>query len=429
MSVEIFVNPAARAAVPTDVLGPTTREPWAAHRSLPGYAPTALRSCPQLATLLGVEIVVVKDESERLGLPSFKILGASWAGLTEVQRAWCPPSGEPVTLQSVAAALDRTDGRGLVAATDGNHGRGVARIAALLGLSATILVPAGTARSRIDAIATEGAEVRVVDGTYDDAIAASAELADADHLVISDTSWEGYQNAPRAVINGYSTMFHEITDALVAQQVPQPDVVALQAGVGAFAAAALRHFRTGTPTQPKTVIVEPSGANCLLASARSGTPTLVPGPHTSSMAGLNCGLPSQLAWPTVIAGTDTFVAISDDYTERAMRALADVGIVAGESGAAGLAGLLALVEAGTADEVSRAGLTAESCVLVINTEGATDPLNYRRVLGESHGAGGGGGTGAGAPGANSGADGSPPGAPGAPGVPYQSGGGGPLNGK
>lgn len=379
-SIEIFFNPAARDAVPTEILGPTTREPWDAHRTLPGYAPTDLLSCPQLATLLGVKSVLVKDESERLGLPSFKILGASWASLTEIQHAWCPPSVEPVTLQSVVAALDRVQGRGLIAATDGNHGRGVARIAALLGLSATILVPAGTAQSRLDAIASEGADVRVVDGTYDDAIAASAELADADHLVISDTSWEGYENAPRAVINGYSTMFYEIDDALAAQHLPQPDVVALQAGVGAFAAAGLRHYRTGAPGPPKTVIVEPSGANCLLTSARTGIPTLVPGPHTSSMAGLNCGLPSQLAWPTVVAGTDTFVAISDDYTERAMRALAEVGIVAGESGAAGLAGLLALVEHGDGADVTRAGLTAESSVLVINTEGATDPVNYRRVV-------------------------------------------------
>lgn len=376
-SVEIFVNPAARAAVPTDVLGPTSRAPWGAHRSLPGYTPTDLRSCPQLAPILGVRTVLVKDESERLGLPSFKILGASWASLTEIQHAWCPRSDEPVTLQSVTAALDRVEGRGLVAATDGNHGRGVARIAALLGLSATILVPAGTAQPRIDAIASEGAEVQVVDGTYDDAIAVSAQLADADHLVISDTSWEGYENTPRAVINGYSTMFHEIEDAVTARGLPQPGVVALQAGVGAFAAAALRHYRTGTRTPPKTVIVEPAAANCLLTSARTGSPTLVPGPHTSSMAGLNCGLPSQLAWPTLLAGADTFVAISDDFTEQAMRALADVGIVAGESGAAGLAGLLALVEVGDA---ARAGLTADACVLVVNTEGATDPLNYRRVV-------------------------------------------------
>lgn len=379
-SVEIFANPSAQAAVPLEVLGPRTREPWQAHRSLPGYTPTDLRSCPELARLLGVSEVLVKDESERLGLPSFKILGASWASLTEVQRAWCPGSEEAVTLPSVLAGLDRVDGRGLVAATDGNHGRGVARMAALLGLSATILVPAGTAPSRIDAIASEGADVQVIDGTYDDAIAVSAGLADDDHLVISDTSWEGYQDAPRAVINGYSTMFYEIDDAAATLHLPVPTVVALQAGVGAFAAAALRHYRTGAAGQPKTVLVEPSGANCLQTSARAGAPTLVPGPHTSSMAGLNCGLPSELAWPTVLAGTDTFVAIPDAYTERAMRALAEVGIVSGESGAAGLAGLLALAESRDAAHPEQIGLAPQSCVLVINTEGATDPVNYRRVL-------------------------------------------------
>ena len=378
--VEIFHNLSAQPAVPADVLGPETRDPWRAHRSLPGYAPTELRDCPRLASLLGVGTVLVKDESVRLGLPSFKILGASWASLTAIQRAWCPPSDEPVTLQSVAAGLDRTQDRGLIAATDGNHGRGVARIASMLGLSATILVPAGTAQARIDAIESESALVDVVDGTYDDAIAASAQLADADHLVISDTSWEGYEEVPRAVIDGYSTMFHEIDDALASRDLPRPDVVSLQAGVGAFAAAALRHYRTGKAGEPKTAVVEPAGANCLQASARSGAMTLVPGPHTSSMAGLNCGLPSQLAWPVVAAGCDAFIAISDDYTERAMRALADSGIVAGESGAAGLAGLLALVEGADSAALARVGLHPRACVLVVNTEGATDPVNYRRVL-------------------------------------------------
>lgn len=381
-TVDIFVNPAATATVPAAVLGPQTRAPWAAHRSLPDYAPTPLHSCPALADLLGVGTVLVKDESQRLGLPSFKILGASWASLTEVRRAWCPPTEDPLTLDSVRTALDRVAGRGLVAATDGNHGRGVARVAALLGLSSTILVPAGTAAARIDAIASEGAEVRVVDGTYDDAIAASAELADADHLVISDTSWEGYESAPRAVIDGYSTLFHEIDDAVAAQRLPPPEVVAAQAGVGAFAAAALRHYRDGAHGKPATVIVEPAQANCLLASARRGEITEAPGPHRSAMAGLNCGLPSVLAWPVVAAGADVFVAISDDYAEQAMRALAGAGIVAGESGAAGLAGLLALRSQG-ADAAARAGLTGDACVLLINTEGATDPVNYRRVVGIS----------------------------------------------
>jgi diaminopropionate ammonia-lyase len=378
--LEILVNPAARAAVPSDAFGPETRQPWRAHRSLPGYSPTPLRECSQLAATLGVRTVLVKDEAERLGLPSFKILGASWASLTQVQRAWCAPTGEPVTLGSVAQALDRVTGRGLIAATDGNHGRGVARMAALLGLSAVILVPTGTAQSRIDAIVSENAEVRVINGTYDDAVAASADLADADHLVISDTSWDGYVDTPRAVIDGYSTMFHEIDDALADQQLPMPNLVALQAGVGAFAAAALRHYRDGRADVVRTVIVEPTRANCLLVSARAGVMTAAPGPHTSSMAGLNCGLPSKLAWPIVAAGTDTFVAIADYYAEQAMRALAAEGIVAGESGAAGLAGLLALAAEGSPAARQQAGLRADACVLVVNTEGATDPVNYRRVV-------------------------------------------------
>ena len=183
-------------------------------------------------------------------------------------------------------------------------------MAALLGLD-EIAVPAGHLRSRIEAIASEGATVEVVDGTYDDAIAASARLADADHLVVSDTSWDGYEDAPRAVVEGYSTMFFEVDDAIAENDLPHPDLVALQAGVGAFAAAGLRHYRDGREDAPRTVVVEPTSANCLMASARACGLTLVPGPHESSMAGLNCGLPSELVWPIVVAGTDVFVASTD----------------------------------------------------------------------------------------------------------------------
>lgn len=380
-SVEIYANPASRPSVPTAGFTPESRLPQATHETLPGYQPTALRNSPGLAERLGVGTVLVKDESERLGLPSFKILGASWAALTTVQQAWGGETDGPLSVESVRAALGATTGRGLVAATDGNHGRGIARVATLLGLDATILVPSGTSQARIDAIASEGATVEVVDGTYDDAIAASARLADHDHLVVSDTSWDGYVDAPRAVVEGYSTMFFEIDDAIAEQGLPAPDVVALQAGVGAFAASGLRHYRDGRDRPPATVVVEPSSANCLMASARAGGLTLVPGPHPSSMAGLNCGMPSELVWPVLAAGTDVFVGIADAYAEEAMRALAREGIVSGESGAAGLGGLMALAEHGTPEERSRAGLHAGACVLIVNTEGATDPANYERVVG------------------------------------------------
>jgi diaminopropionate ammonia-lyase len=380
-SVQIFANPASRPEVPEVGFEQESRRPEQTHRSLPGYRPTDLRDCPGLAELLGVGSVLVKDESERLGLPSFKILGASWAALTAVQAAWGADDAGPLSLEGVRASIGAGGGRGLVAATDGNHGRGVARIAGLLGLEATVLVPTGTSSARIEAIRQEGADVRVVDGTYDDAIAASARLADEQHLVVSDTSWEGYEAAPRAVVDGYSTMFYEIDDALTERGLPTPDVLALQAGVGAFAAAGLRHFRTGGRHTPATVVVEPTTANCLMASARAGGLTLVPGPHTSSMAGLNCGLPSELVWPILAAGTDVFVAVPDEYADRAMRALAQEGIVSGESGAAGLGGLIAMVDHATVEERAAAGLSPGACVLVVNTEGATDPANYHAVVG------------------------------------------------
>lgn len=382
-TVEIYANPAAQPSVPTAGFTPESRVPLATHRTLPGYAPTELHSCPGLADALGVRTVLIKDESERIGLPSFKILGASWAALTTVQAAWGGETDGPLSVETVRASIGATTGRGLVAATDGNHGRGIAHVAKLLDLESTILVPAGTSQARIDAIASEGAVVEVVDGTYDDAIAASARLADDCHLVVSDTSWDGYVAAPRAVVEGYSTMFFEIDDALAERGLPQPDVLALQAGVGAFAASGLRHYRDGRPEAPATVVVEPSSANCLMASARAGGLTLVPGPHPSSMAGLNCGMPSELVWPLLAAGTDVFVGIDDDYTEEAMRALAHQGIVSGESGAAGLGGLMALAARGTPEQRSRAGLDADACVLIVNTEGATDPANYERVVGRT----------------------------------------------
>ncbi|PTA47489.1 diaminopropionate ammonia-lyase [Micromonospora sp. RP3T] len=384
MRYDLHVNPATGPlpALPTGT-SPDHAGPGAFHRSLPGYHPTPLRESAELARLLGVRTVLVKDEAVRLGLPSFKILGASWATVTAVLRHWVTAPVTPLTLDRVAAAIPRPRTRRLVAATDGNHGRGVARMARLLGVAATILVPAGTAEARTAAIAGEGAEVVVVDGSYDDAIAASAALAGPDTLVVSDTSWPGYEHTPAAVIAGYATLFAEIDAETARRGLPAPTVVALQAGVGAFAAAGVRHFRApdrpGPP--PRTVVVEPTSANCLMASARAGRLAEVPGPHRSTMAGLNCGLPSVLAWPTVRAGTDVFLAVDDDAAHRAMAELARASVVAGESGAAGLGGLLAVALTGDPADRARAGLTPEACVLVVNTEGATDPVNYHRVVG------------------------------------------------
>lgn len=383
MTVDLLVNPAGRRPLPVAGFRPEDRAPLSFHRTMPGYAQTPLHDCPALAERLGVARVLVKDESSRLGLPSFKILGASWATVAAVRKSWLPDADGTLPalrwgLQGVRPSADRS----LVAATDGNHGRGVARMAALLGLASHVLVPAGTAAARIEAIEGEGACVEVVDGTYDDAVAASAALGGADALVVSDTSWPGYEDTPRAVVEGYSTIFHEVDDAVRRRRLPAPTVLAVQAGVGSFAAAALRHYRRPNVAQVRTVVVEPRSAACLLASAANGKPTLVPGPHRSAMAGLNCGLPSSLAWPLVRSGTDVFLGIDDEDAFIAMRLLAESGIVAGESGAAALGGLLAAVHT---TQSSMLGLEPDTCVLVVNTEGATDPSNYTAVVGNPPG--------------------------------------------
>jgi diaminopropionate ammonia-lyase len=306
-------------------LGPPPHAPLAFHASLPGYAPTPLVEARAVAEALGVERVLVKDESSRLGLPSFKVLGASWA----IHRA----------------LAERPGARRLVCATDGNHGRAVARMARLVGLEATVFVPAEMVAARRAAIAGEGAHVEVVDGSYDEAVERAAAQADGETLVIQDTAWPGYETVPAWVIEGYSTIGAEID--------VEPDLVAVQIGVGSFAAAMVRRFAPA-----RIVGVEPVAAACALASAAAGEPVEVPGPHASVMAGLNCGRVSPLAWPVIARGIEAFAAVSDARAREAVALLARDGVTAGESGAAGLAGLLAF-----RDELALSGT-----VLVINTE-------------------------------------------------------------
>jgi len=342
------------------------------HPSLPDFATTPLRSAPKAALRLGVRSVLVKDESHRLGMPSFKILGASWATYCTIMAHLGLAVGAEPTLDRLREAVTaQGSDLTLVAATDGNHGRAVARMAKLLGLGAIILVPAGTVDSRIDAITGEGAEVRVVDGGYDEAIAASAALSDGKHVVISDTSWEGYTDTPGWVIDGYSTMLKEVIDEIEAGNVAEPTVVAAQMGVGAFAAAVTRQLAS----RPARLLVgvEPTKADCIITSAEAGKITTIRQPQDSIMAGLNCGTPSIIAWDDVLRGYDVFVTVTDDDARDAMRLLHDDGIEAGESGAAGLAGLLAHAQG--------LGLGPRDDVIVFLTEGVTDPVAYRDIIG------------------------------------------------
>jgi diaminopropionate ammonia-lyase len=352
------------------------------HRRLPGYGETPLVDAPKLAGALGVGKVFVKDESSRLGLPAFKVLGASWAVYRALQVRLGEEFGDWEEIWELEEHLEPLRPLSLVAATDGNHGRAVARVARLLGLGAKIFVPQDMVMARRKAIAEEGAEVIVVDGTYDEAVELSADAAGERALVVSDMSWPGYERIPLWVIEGYSTILWEIDDELERRDEAGPDLVVVQVGVGAFAAAVARHFRkSGASKYPKLVSVEPVSAECLLESVAAGRIVSVPGPHDSIMSGLNCGRPSLVAWPIVSRGIDLLVAIDDGPAREAMRLAAESGVVSGETGAAGLGGLLELVGAGGEEAARRAlGVGEETRVLIFNCEGATDPDAYRRIM-------------------------------------------------
>ena len=346
----------------------------ALHARLPGYAESRLRDVPELAAELGVGRVWLKDESGRFGLPSFKPLGASWAVCCAVAELLgdAEPPQDPADLRERARALKPLR---IVCATDGNHGRAVAHIAAFLGLTAEVVVPAGTAPARIAAIEAEGARVQVVDGDYDEAQRRSAELADGGGgVLVSDTSWPGNERIPARVTEAYGTIFAEIEEQLDAT----PDVAFVPVGVGALAAAAVEHL---APRGVRLVSVEPEGAACALASARAGEPVTVPGPHESSMAGLNCGTVSMIAWPAV-RRMDAFCSIGDDAAEWGVRRLAELGLDRGEC-SGGVLGAARELLAG--DHTSRfreaLGLGSGASVLLLLTESVTDPEHFQRITG------------------------------------------------
>ena len=305
-------------------------------------------------------------------------MGAAWA----VHEALAQHRGAPFSEWATLADLGRQVERELtlVAATDGNHGRAVARMAALLGLRSHILVPRDMVEARIDAIASEGAEVTIVDGSYDDAVAASARLADERTIVVSDTAWDGYEDIPRAVIAGYSTILWEVDDQLSAAGAPPPDVVFVPVGVGAFATAVATHSaHAWAATEPRLVTVEPDSANCLQASIEAHEMVTLEGEQTSIMAGLNCAVPSPLAWPPLANRVDAAVSIDDDVARDGMRRLADLGIVGGEC-AGGALGAAAELLTDTSARTTL-GIPDDASVLVFLTEGATDPAGYLEIVG------------------------------------------------
>lgn len=358
-------------------------------RQWPGYAPTPLHDLTGLAQAAGVAQILYKDEADRFGLGSFKALGGAYAVSRLLLKEIASRTGE-----QNATAEDLLSGRyaaitrdiTVTCATDGNHGRSVAWGAQRFGCQCVIYIHATVSEGRKEAIEKYGAQVVRTDGNYDDSVRQAAR--DAERLgrfVVSDTSYDGYMDVPKDVMQGYAVMADEALDQIGTD--PLPTHVFLQGGVGGLAAAVCAHFwETLGAKRPKFIVVEPDKAACLYESARAGKPVAVHGDLDTIMAGLACGEVSLLAWKVLHPGARAFLCIDDESALNTVRLLAegrygDTPIVAGESAVAGLAGMLGAMN----DPQARAalGLDAESRILVFGSEGATDPELYQRIVGKS----------------------------------------------
>lgn len=346
---------------------------------LPGSTP--LHSLPDAAARLQIASLQVKDEAVRSPLASFKALGAPIALVRLILRRH--PDLDAKSLFSGACA-DRLKDLTVISATDGNHGRALAAAAQSVGCGCKIVIHGQVSEERELAIAAYGAEIIRIPGNYDESVEEAARLAAANGWhVVSDTSYEGYEEVPRDVMQGYAIIAAEVAE------LAQPAIthVILQAGVGGFAAGVASYFweRMGKD-RPTIIVAEPREADCLFQSARHGAPTRATGTTDSVMAGLACGETSPLAWKFLRPGADAFMTIEDEDAVQAMRDLAQGGgrdqpFVVGESGAAGFAALKAL--RADAEASAKVGLTAASRVLLINTEGATAPGVYAALVGET----------------------------------------------
>ena len=362
------------------------------HASLKEYKETPLVSLPALAARLGVKGVYVKDESYRFGLKAFKGLGGVYA----LSRVVCKKLGLDIATTTFADLQkpeykEQVQKLVFVTATDGNHGKGVAWAAKQLGCKAHVFMPVGSSENRAQAIRDAGdAEVTITDLKYDDAVRYAASMEEKHGwILVQDTSWQGYEEVPAWIIQGYTTMGYEAAQQLKAQGVDRPTHVFLQAGVGAMSGGItgfLANYYEGN--RPVFTIVEPDQVACIYESARraDGAPHKATGSEITIMAGLNCAEPCTITWPILRDFASFYLACPDYVAARGMRHLAapmgnDTKVVSGESGAATTGALITLCEEpDLADLRRQMGLDKDSVVLLFSTEGDTDPDNYYKIV-------------------------------------------------
>lgn len=365
------------------------------HQSFPQYEVTPLTELPLMADHLGLGTLFVKDESYRFGLNAFKVLGGSYSMAKYVAQKLGKDVSELTYDVFTSEALRKEFGQAtFFTATDGNHGRGVAWAAKRLGQKAVIFMPKGTTETRLKNIEKEGATVTIEELNYDDCVRkAVAEAAKVDNgVVVQDTAWDGYEEIPSWIMQGYGTMALEAGDQLNEKGV-MPTHIFVQAGVGSLAGAVTGYFTNlykDAPVKPKIIVVEAQAADCLYqgALAGDGKPRIVGGDLQTIQAGLACGEPNTISWDILRNHVDVFVSAPDWVAELGMRMTAaplkgDKPIVSGESGAVPFGTVAAIMTMDAYKELrDELGLGKDSKVLCFSTEGDTDPIRYKEIVWE-----------------------------------------------
>ncbi|WKA60215.1 diaminopropionate ammonia-lyase [Planococcus shenhongbingii] len=361
------------------------------HKSFPEYKVTPLHSLTGLSKHLKVCNIWVKDESHRFGLNAFKVLGGSYA-LGKYLAEKLNADISEVSFQKLRSheVKERLGALTFVTATDGNHGRGIAWAASQLGQKSVVCMPKGSSPIRLDNIRKEGAEAFITELNYDDTVKLANRMAEENGWVlVQDTAWDGYEEIPIWIMQGYGTIMDEALEQMAETGVDRPTHVFLQAGVGSFAGSMLGCLvEKYGDERPVTVIIEPEKAACLYKSIRigDGKPHAVTGALDTIMAGLACGEPSIASWGILKDFAEIFVSCPDYVAARGMRILAnpissDPRIISGESGAVGMGLLSQLAENENLSRMKKElNLNQDSKVLIISTEGDTDPGHYRKVV-------------------------------------------------
>ncbi len=358
------------------------------HKSYPMYEETPLVDLKEQAENLGVSKILVKDESYRFGLNAFKVLGGSYAiGKVVADKLGIDLKDLPFEKLISDEVREELGEMTFITATDGNHGRGVAWAANQLKQKAIVYMPKGTVEERVKNIEKEGAKVVVHDGNYDEAVRYANELAEKHgYIMVQDTAWDGYEDIPRWIMQGYMTLAWEMYSRMEKEEI-KPTHVFLQAGVGSFAAAVTGFLASMyKEDKPSIIIVEPSTVACIYESARANERVLIGGNHETIMAGLACGEPNTFGLKVLLDYADHFISATDEFAAHGMRVLGnpmgdDKKVISGESGAASFGAIAKVLSderfASVKEELK---IDENSVLLFVSTEGDTDKDNYEKIV-------------------------------------------------